>query len=259
MSPLERFSHTLRCPRALPRSITRVMPALIAAVFAVQVIGSLHAAANPRERSFARVPQSTRSTGDALLALAAAEIASMQETHYTHHTVIDHDAGIYDTDCSGFLDDLLQQVAPAALAAIPVEQGFPGPRAYLFERFFAALLANGDQPGWNSVARLADAQPGDILAWELEPFDPESDTGHVVVIAAIPWQNADGSYSVPVDDASILRHDDDTRTPGVGGIGAGTITVRVDAAGAPSAFRFAAHDHFHTAPIAIGRLTGAAE
>ena len=202
----------------------------------------------------APVQQAPSVTGDALAALAATEIATAQETHYTYHSHIDHTAGIYDTDCSGFVDDLLQQVAPDAYAAVPAEQGFSGPRAYMFERFFAALPADGELDGWQAVLQLPDAQPGDVLAWELEPLTPDHDTGHVLVIAAAPQPNADGTFSVGVSDASTIRHQDDSRAPGTNGIGSGTITFRVNGDGVPTEFRFDTHDHFHSVPIAIARL-----
>jgi hypothetical protein len=213
------------------------------------------AAALPAVSGGTAAQQNAGVSSAALAQLASSEIATLQETHYTHHGVIDHAAGIYDTDCSGFIDDLLQQIAPDAYGVVPVEHGYTGPRAYIFDRFFAALASSDDQPGWTAVTSLADAQPGDILAWELEPLTPDSDTGHVVVIAETPRANADGTYSVPVDDASLIKHADDSRVAGVGGVGSGTISFRVDGAGAPVAFQFDTHDQFHSTSIAIGRLT----
>ncbi len=201
-----------------------------------------------------QLPGATASA--ALVALAAAEVQSVQETHYTHHSSIDHAAGIYDTDCSGFVDDLLRQVAPDAYSAIPVEAGWAEPRAYKFAEFFAALQTAGDEGGWTAVPYLSDAKPGDILAWSLAPFTPGSDTGHVVVLAAAPQLNRDGSYSVPVYDASSILHAHDSRARGHGGVGSGNITIVVDAMGMPVAFQFNLHDQVHTTLIAIGRLTG---
>jgi hypothetical protein len=237
----------------LTRILLSTLASACVAACAVHVMPSVHAASATAAAPIVERRGETVA-GVVLLLTAQSELATLEETHYTHHTVIDHDAGIYDTDCSGFIDDLLEQVAPTALAEVPVEQGYAGPRAYLFERFFAALAQEGTDPGWTRVARLADAQPGDILAWSLEPFTAESDTGHVVVIAGLPQLNAEGTYTVPVIDASTLRHDDDTRPRGTDGVGAGSITVAVDASGAPTAFRFDVHDQFHTAPIAIGRV-----
>lgn len=200
------------------------------------------------------VAQQVGEPGDALVSLAAVELASLTETHYTHHSHINHEQGVYDTDCSGFVDDLLEQIAPAQYAAVPVEAGHAKPRAFKFEEFFALLARGAQSPGWLPVVSLLDAQPGDILAWELLPIEPDSDTGHVVVIAGSPVINADDTVSVPVIDASATPHDDDTRVDGVGGVGMGSISFRVDAGGAPTAFRFSRHDHFHSTNISIGRL-----
>src|SRR5437763_915865 len=72
---------------------------------------------------------SATTPSDALFSLVQSILSSMTETHYTYSAHIDASLGVYDCDCSQFVDYLLRQVAPAAYALIPKERGFAHPRA----------------------------------------------------------------------------------------------------------------------------------
>ena len=43
-------------------------------------------------------------------------LSGMRETHYQHSTHVDRAGGVYDMDCSGFVDYLMKRVAPAQFA-----------------------------------------------------------------------------------------------------------------------------------------------
>jgi cell wall-associated NlpC family hydrolase len=128
--------------------------------------------ATPRAPLQGGVPAAAQSTppATALVDLAAAIVAGARETRYSYDTTIDAAQGIDNTDCSGFVGYLLERVAPAQLALVPKEPGQPLPRAFKYQEFFADLAAGRHAPGWEAVTRLADAQPGDILAWALLPI-----------------------------------------------------------------------------------------
>jgi hypothetical protein len=179
-------------------------------------------------------------------------LAKVKETHYQHKTHVDTGLGIYDMDCSGFVDFLLKRFAPDQFAQVPIESGHARPRAATYYQFLHGL-AQTPMPGWTTVHKLADAQPGDIIAWELTAAARE-DTGHVVIVAAAPVQTSFELYRVSVYDSSEIRHDEDTRPEGTSGVGKGTIIFRVNSEGEPMAFRFNSQGHFHQEPIAIGRL-----
>ena len=49
---------------------------------------------------------------------ATSSILNVSETHYTHEICIDGAAGIYDCDCSGFVEHLLLHAAPNQLAPL---------------------------------------------------------------------------------------------------------------------------------------------
>jgi hypothetical protein len=181
-------------------------------------------------------------------------IGDIRETHYQHKTCVVPAEGIYDMDCSGFVDYLLKRVAPQQYANLPIETGHARPRAAMYFDLFHGLPEN-PAPGWKSIDRLADAQRGDIIAWSLEaPTQKPGDTGHVVVVASPPVPANQREYRVEVYDSSGIHHDDDSRPKATSGIGKGVITFKVDERGIPVGFQFNSLAHFHLEPIAIGRL-----
>jgi hypothetical protein len=195
--------------------------------------------------------ENTENLGDAAQRL----LSEVRETHYQHKTNIDRAAGVCDVDCSGLVDYLLKQIAPEKFRQLPVESGHPRPRAAMYFQFLDRLRQQ-PLPGWEAVRQLGDARRGDIIAWELEPSTQEpGDTGHVVIVAAAPVLETKDFFRVEVYDSSGIHHDDDSRPEHTSGVGEGIITFRVNERGEPIAFQFNSRAHFHTEPIAIGRLS----
>jgi hypothetical protein len=194
----------------------------------------------------------SRQGGETLAGAAEDLLSKVKETHYRHETEVDTVSGVYNLDCSGFVDLLLKQFAPRQFAALPVEPGHARPRAATYYELIHGLTQH-PLPGWVPVQKLAEAQPGDIIAWELSAAAP-SDTGHVAIVAEAPVQVASDLYQVTVYDSSRIPHDNDSRREGTSGVGKGTITIRVNQQGEPIEFRFNSRRHFHAEPIAIGRV-----
>lgn len=181
-------------------------------------------------------------------------LSEMRETHYQHRTYADKSRGVYDMDCSGFVDYLLKEIAPAQFAALRIEPGHTRPRAAIYFDLFTRLNKS-PSPGWEAVPKLSAARRGDILAWQLAASTAEAgDTGHVVIVAAAPVEQRNHLYRVEVYDSSVIRHEEDSRPEGANGVGEGVITFRVNANGQPIGFQFNSHAHYHGEPIAIGRL-----
>jgi len=181
-------------------------------------------------------------------------IGGIRETHYEHKTHVVPSNGIYDMDCSGFVDYLLKRVAPERYAQLPIELGHARPRAAIYFEFFHSLPSN-PIAGWKPIDQLAVARRGDIIGWALEASTQKpGDTGHVVIVAAPPVSTNAKEYRVTVYDSSGIRHDEDSRPEGTSGIGKGVITIRVDDRDRPVGFRFNSHAHFHPETIAIGRI-----
>lgn len=172
-------------------------------------------------------------------------------TTYSHTNYIDVETGSYDVDCNGFVGFVLDEAAPEHLHQIRPEPGYRWPRAYIYQRYFADLAAGGAGT-WIQVLRLADARPGDIIAWSLiEEPDLDQNTGHVMIVAEEPIDLGGATLSVRVYDSSDVIHFDDSRGQGgdspATGIGIGTIHFRVGADGSPIDFKFGPGDpHFAT-------------
>lgn len=195
----------------------------------------------------------TPNTAEQLAAAAERLLSDMRETHYQHRTHVDAVEGVYDMDCSGFVDYLLKRVAPRQFAELPIEPGHARPRAAVYFQFLNRLLEQ-PLPGWKAIRQLSQAQRGDIMAWELQASTKApGDTGHVVIVAATPIQVTQGTFRVEVYDSSGIHHDDDSRPEHTSGVGKGTITFKVNTSGEPIGFQFNSRARFHDEPIAIGR------
>jgi hypothetical protein len=186
---------------------------------------------------------------------AEEDLKAVKETHYQHKTHLDKAAGVFDVDCSGFVDHLLKQAAPQQFSVLSIEPGHTRPRAEAYYELFAGLELN-PKPGWKAIRRFSDLQRGDIIAWKKELSANESgDTGHVMVVAGPPARRDNNSYRLTVYDSTKSPHDNDTRAAGMDGIGKGDLFFYVDGQDAPVAFQFASQRKVHDAPISMGRLT----
>jgi hypothetical protein len=192
----------------------------------------------------------------ALRVLAEAEriLTGVKHSVYSHKTAVDEKAASYEMDCSGLVRYVLRQVSPQHLAAIAAETARRNPRAVEFYIFFTACgMSETEQGGWRAVERIADARPGDIIAWRRGHFLPGESTGHVVILASAPEAETDGTYRAVIIDSTTAPHADDTRPAGTSGVGRGTVWFEVDHRGRPTACRGNASAGFRDLAIAIGR------
>jgi hypothetical protein len=198
---------------------------------------------------------------------AVSSISNVVETHYTHKINIDDAAGIYDCDCSGFVEHLLCRIAPdhlAPLLKLSTGNKDKRPLAYDFHDFFHGLptAESARTNGWLQITKLEDATRGDIVAWKLHGNNEPGDTGHVFVVAEVPTPligEHDGNvhFAVKVYDSSSEEHFNDSRSDGgkfKGGVGSGTLHIETDANGVPFRYRFGKAGQYRTAPTAIGRI-----
>ncbi len=189
---------------------------------------------------------------DVLTAEARQMIATYPNTRYSHKTHIDKAQGVCEVDCSGFIVSILRHKAPKLLAEIHTTRKRP-----LADDFYAAFVPRPGAAarGWQPIERLADAQPGDVLAWVKADRVPGDNTGHVMLIAERPIREPAGRFRVRIFDSTLHGHAEDVRTnTGRSGIGQGTLWFDVDGQGRPVAYRWKSPvGQPHTAPIAIGR------
>lgn len=215
---------------------------------------------------------------DATPALAVIRGAwdNARTTSYQAITHVDESTGTYQFDCSGFAQWVLKQSHPEA--ARWVARGLPHrPLARNFQSRIAKIAADKPRGGWARIERVAEIQPGDVLAW-VKPREIKSvNTGHVVFAMLPPRPLTPGSntYLLRVADATRLWHVDDTRnwrgntanrrvpvgldtadeSPNDQGLGFGTMSIVADpTTGRPTAYGWVATEWrtFDT-QIAIGR------
>lgn len=205
-----------------------------------------HAAAEPAsERILARVGQIAE---------------NLRESKYNHSTIVDEKRGRYEFDCSGFVTWVLRRAAPGAHAALLSRSARPVARDYYWE-LSRAPAAERAPRGVRKVTRIADAQPGDLVAWLKPAFVQSANTGHVAFLLEQPRPVAEvpNGFLVRIADASSYQHDDDDRLEsGRTGFGSGTILLVADEnTGAPRAYGWYGlrSRYVLETPIALGRVT----
>ena len=157
-------------------------------------------------------------------------VESTKLTEYRHNTDINEDKGSYYCDCSGFVGYVLNRTAAKETGKGPFGDGRKRPLAMDYEKGFAKAptTANSDG-GWQQVARLADARPGDVIAWRHEKPKP-GNTGHVVIVDKRPVVEEDGLVRVEIIDSTTLPSSD-LKGKGKSGVGRRTMWFTIDKEG----------------------------
>jgi hypothetical protein len=192
-----------------------------------------------------------------LLAVVGRVRDSLVQTRYEHVTRVRVRQGMYLWDCSGMAAWMLKRSAPRALLAL----GSGRPVARDFHRVIGRAPAQRARNGWQRLAHIADARPGDVIAWVKPRGSTSRNTGHVAFLLETPMAVADrdGTWAVRIVDATSFGHQNDTRAPGSGGgYGEGTLLVLTDSDGKPYAYGW--HGTLSQAvmltSIVLGRLAG---
>lgn len=207
-------------------------------------------------------PQEATTSGasGAVVTLLGSINTSLRDSHYSHSTRVNVAQGLYDFDCSGMAAWVLARAAPRAHRAVLAKAGGDRPLARDYYHTFAAKRP---APGaWAPVARVAEARPGDVIAWLKPAIVRSANTGHVAFIVSAPEPLADvpGGFLLRIADASSYQHENDSRAgTGRTGFGFGTILVVADEdTGAPRAYGWFGRDSQWVleTSIAIGRPQG---
>ena len=125
-----------------------------------------------------------------LLQEAESILNTMRATSYQHSTQISVEQGIFNFDCSGFIDYIVEKTDTNAYAEI---QSFvksssfkpesSRPLAQHFVLFFDALIGGVvSSQSWTSIETLSQAKPGDILAWTTPDGTDTNNTGHAMLV-----------------------------------------------------------------------------
>lgn len=160
-------------------------------------------------------------------------LTSVKSTEYRHRTNIDEKKGAYYCDCSGFVGYVLSRTVMDDGRKGPLADGQRRPTAMEYEKFFEAAPAKpGGDGRWQQITRVADARPGDVVAWRHEVPKP-GNTGHVVIVDQSPVVERDGLVRVTVVDSTTLPSADISGDKGKTGIGRRTMWFTVDDKGRP--------------------------
>lgn len=210
-----------------------------------------------------RPPEAVKPTlasapGDRIVAELHRMLANLRSTEYAHTTRVAEAKGEYVFDCSGLACYVLRRQLPEHYRNIPVAKNRKRPLAVDFYQCFAAAPTDeAGRNGWRRIARLADARPGDIIAWRSSAPRAGRSTGHVVIVDDQPAKGANGEFRLTVIDSTSSRHGNDTRKPGQTGLGRGAMWFSVDGDGRPVGWRWGSPKHqLRTRDIAIGRAVG---
>lgn len=192
-----------------------------------------------------------------LLNEAQRELATMQSSHYQHRTDVNESKGVFNYDCSGFVDYALQKVAPEAYAEIPISK--PSSQRPLAQDFYNLFARSTTRTAyWQRVTKVDRLQSGDIVAWLRPPENDSNNTGHVMIIASQPRINPDRADEIliPVIDSTSSPHANDTRRQGKTGLGRGTIGAIFNSQGEAIAYRWRGGQskQAQATEIAFGRL-----
>lgn len=202
------------------------------------------------------VPEPSAASGAgnsaALLAEATRVLGSMSSSTYSHHTHVEQ--GQYDVDCSGFVDWLLGQVNPPALAelrALSVKRP-------LAKHFVAVLGSATPKVHWSRLLTVAELAPGDVIAWEKPADLTSSNTGHVMIVAEPAQLERENRWTIPIIDSSASPHgsSDARRAAHATGIGRGSVVLETSASGEPVAYHWsrAKRSLRHETRIVLARL-----
>jgi cell wall-associated NlpC family hydrolase len=175
---------------------------------------------------------------------------TLENMHYTHYQMggskFDQSHGIYITDCSGYVNRLLNQVNPAAYFSLVRGTGSSRPNTEDFYNFFNNLAFRSTQH-WRKVDDASSLEAGDILV-----FRHGWHGGHVMVVMNKPIRHND-VLEVRVADSASSGHSRDTRPAHVSGIGVGTMLIKVTPGNQPAAYAWRVGAPWERVRFAMGR------
>ena len=259
-------------PKKLLWLIILLVVSCVIIIFALGYLVFIKFSNQPKTVQNSQTPQVTTqsplaSSGfSSVLGSAFGQYNTMSQTRYQHKTSVNSTAGTYFYDCVGFVNYSLGQSAQIANTEVRTTEHIPSGRipspAHYLE--FFQQLSTTQYPGWQPVSKVADIQPGDILAWVNEPNNVD-EKGHAVIAAGPPQQVSANTFQIAVIDSTGTPHGpDDTRITNPhnllgpngkpSGLGIGTIGIDADPAnGKPVAIHWSISTKAVLLPIGIGR------
>ena len=223
------------------------------------LLGATAAFAVPKTDAQPATTPLTQTAAERIVGMARQIVEDLKQSVYAHQTDIDESKDIYNCDCSGLVDFILQSVAPEHFKQIAPNHHHRPLAVDFYDTFVHAPTTRPTKTGWQQINRIEDVLPGDVLAWKKLDRKPGDTTGHVVIINSPAMREGDNLVRLEIIDSTTAPHADDTRPKGHGGVGEGTVWFDIDDSGQPLAI----HSHNRdtkplTVPISIGRPVGPA-
>jgi hypothetical protein len=171
-----------------------------------------------------------QTTKQRLVSLVNRAIGALHHTSYRlGGQYFDLSRGIYEEDCSGYVDQLLNRAEPDAYATLTEWTHTTKPSSFDYYDFFRKLP---DQSWhfWQKVRDVARLKPGAIMVFRYHGHSRYGSGGHVMVVMSqpIPVENHDDTFLVRVSDSAQSGHSDDTRARHTSGVGIGTLLLKVN-------------------------------
>jgi hypothetical protein len=171
--------------------------------------------------------------GPALHDEALRELGAAKSTEYRHRIWVDETQGIFEYDCSGFVDYAISNVAPDALDALRHVDTRRRPAARTYVELLSSIPEGERRGRWVHLRDAAGLLPGDVVAWLAAVKKPDPwgriNTGHVMIVDGAARERSPGEWVVPVIDSSFGHGGADVRKyPDVTGLGRGTIVLVVE-------------------------------
>jgi hypothetical protein len=176
-----------------------------------------------------RAPVATVSGGNALHDEAARELAAVKSTTYSHRVRVDEAAGVFEYDCSGFVDYAIGNTTPDAFRQL----GRRRPAARTYVDLLTAIPRGQSRGRWLHVDQPSALREGDVVAWLAVSSKPDAwgivNTGHVMIVDGPPRERSPGEWVVPIVDSSFGHGGTDPRAKrSATGLGRGTMVVVVE-------------------------------
>lgn len=175
-------------------------------------------------------------TGKRIVAYVDNFMSSVRYTTYrSGDRIFDTMHGIFELDCSHYVDHILQNACPHAYHSLVSSTGSTSPDSQNYFDFFNRLPTHMKND-WNAVDDAKQLQPGDVLVFRYLNSSGYSSGGHVMMIMGNPVIKNDNLF-VRVSDSAAASHSDDTRAAHSSGVGIGTMVLKINPmTGRPTAY-----------------------
>lgn len=203
--------------------------------------GKTHPAAAPNQslpatNNMDNLINASSATGKRIVTYVDNFMSSLRYTTYrSGDRIFDTMHGIFELDCSHYVDHILQNACPNAYHSLVSSTGSTSPDSQNYFDFFNRLSTHMKND-WNAVDDAKQLQAGDVLVFRYLNASGYSSSGHVMMVMGKPVIKNDNLF-VRVSDSAEASHSNDTRAGHSSGVGIGTMVLKVNpTTGRPTAY-----------------------